>query len=78
MKCGRDRQVRDYSIIGRLCIVCSIVDAPDTHSKHVTFNALIRKNNYSPVPQCYIIVGLLSFDIYLSVCWWWIRVLNVT
>ena len=60
-KCGIDRQARDNSIIGRMCITCSIIDAPDTHSKHVIFNALLRKNKYSHAQQCYIIVYLLSY-----------------
>ena len=62
-KYGIDMLARDNSIVGRLCITCSIVDAPDTHSKHAILNALLRQNKYSHAPQCYIIVYLLSYGI---------------
>ena len=60
-KYGRDRQGRDISIVERLCITCSIIDAPDTHSKPAIFNALLRKNKYSHAQQCYITLYLLSY-----------------
>jgi hypothetical protein len=43
-----------------------IIKSTDTNSENVLFNSLFRMNNYSKVPQCYVISILLVFFWHLT------------
>jgi hypothetical protein len=52
---GTARQATDDNTSRRMCIICSMTEVTDTHSKYIIITDLRCNNGYAEKPQCYVI-----------------------
>jgi hypothetical protein len=63
-KKGQAPDVKDYNIKRPMRFVCFTITATETTSEHVTIIVFFHgKNGYANVPQCYVIIILVSSKI---------------